>query len=111
MTGRLRPELPSVVELILPRAFCPAEARWRRLWSLVSGRRLDRRRLGVALKGFTVAPLATGDIPNGRVSAITPPAGLAPVPGPLDRAGLPALVVAGCALWLVRKLRSRRRRN
>ena len=49
-SGRLRPELPSLAELILPRAFCPAEAGWRRLWSLVTGRRLDRRRLGVALK-------------------------------------------------------------
>jgi glycosyltransferase involved in cell wall biosynthesis len=76
ITGRLRPEQPSVLELILPGAFCPAEAgwgrlwplltgrnvvwqrRWGRLWSMVSGRNLDWRRLGVALTGFTVAPLA-----------------------------------------------------
>jgi hypothetical protein len=106
ITGRLRPEQPSVVELILPRAFCPAEAGWRRLWSLLSGRPLDRPRLGVALKGFTVAPVAAGDLANGRLKTITPPAGIAPVPGRLDRAGLPALVIAGGALWLVRKLRS-----
>jgi uncharacterized membrane protein len=30
------------------------------------------------------------------------------VPGPLAGAGLPALAVAGGALWLFRKLRSRR---
>ena len=108
LTGRLRPEQPSVLELLLPRAFCPADARWRRIWSLVSGRNLDRRRLGVALIGFTVAPVAPGDMRNGRANAITSPAGIAPVPGPVARARLPGLAVAGGALlWLVRKLRSR----
>jgi len=76
ITGRLRPEQPSVLELLLPRAFCPAEAgwgrlwllvsghklvwrrRWGRLWSLVGGRNPDWRRLGVALTGFTVAPVS-----------------------------------------------------
>ena len=47
LTGRLRPEKPSVLELILPGSFCPAEV----------GGTLDRRRLGVALIGFTVAPV------------------------------------------------------
>jgi glycosyltransferase involved in cell wall biosynthesis len=76
ITGRLRPEEPSVLELILPRAFCPTEAgwellglllgdsrivwrrRWARLWSMVSGQHADWRRLGVAFTGFTIAPLA-----------------------------------------------------
>jgi glycosyltransferase involved in cell wall biosynthesis len=76
LMGRLRREQPSVLELILPGTFCPAEAgwgrllpllagskvvwrrRWGRLWSMVSGRNLDWRRLGVALTGFTVAPVA-----------------------------------------------------
>jgi glycosyltransferase involved in cell wall biosynthesis len=47
LTGRLRPEKSSVLQLILPGSFCPAE---------VDGT-LDRRRLGVALCGFTVAPV------------------------------------------------------
>lgn len=46
-TGRLRRERPSVLQLILPRSFCPAE---------VSGGGQDRRRLGVILTGFTIAP-------------------------------------------------------
>jgi hypothetical protein len=46
LTGRLRSEKPSVLELILPRAFCPAE---------VDGGS-DRRRVGVILTGFTIAP-------------------------------------------------------
>jgi glycosyltransferase involved in cell wall biosynthesis len=50
LIGRLRPEKPSVVQLILPRSFCPAE---------VDGG-LDRRRLGVALLGFTLTPLTPG---------------------------------------------------
>jgi glycosyltransferase involved in cell wall biosynthesis len=89
ITGRLRPEQPSVLELILPRGFCPAEAvwggiwslvsgrnliwrlRWGRLWSLVSGRKLDWRRLGVALTGFTVAPVAADEMRNGRANVAT----------------------------------------
>jgi hypothetical protein len=35
-------------------------------------------------------------------------AGVAAVPGPVAGAGLPALAIAGGALWLFRKLRSRR---
>jgi hypothetical protein len=35
-------------------------------------------------------------------------AGFAAVPGPVAGAGLPALAVAGGALWLVHKLRRRR---
>jgi hypothetical protein len=35
-------------------------------------------------------------------------AGAVAVPGPIAGAGLPALAVAGGALWLFRKLRSRR---
>ena len=46
LTGRLRPEKPSVLQLILPGYFCPAE---------IDGS-LDRRRLGVVLLGLTVAP-------------------------------------------------------
>lgn len=46
LTGRLRPERPSVLELILPRAFCPAEVHGGSDW----------RRLGVVLSGFTIAP-------------------------------------------------------
>jgi glycosyltransferase involved in cell wall biosynthesis len=81
ITGRLRPGKPSVLELLLPRAFCPAEAGWGRLWrlvncgglkwrwtrlcSLVSGRSPDWRRLGRALTGFTVAPLSPTAMPEG----------------------------------------------
>ena len=85
--GRLRPEQPSVLELTLPRGFCPAEAgwgrlwrlvggrnllwqwRWGRLWSLVGGRALDWRRLGVALTGFTVAPIDAGGMRSGVENA------------------------------------------
>ena len=34
-----------------------------------------------------------------------------PVPGPIAGAGLPALVIAGAALWLVRKYGRRRQRD
>jgi glycosyltransferase involved in cell wall biosynthesis len=44
--GRLRSRKASVVELMLPRAFCPA----------ATGGSSDRRRLGVILDGFTVTP-------------------------------------------------------
>jgi hypothetical protein len=37
--------------------------------------------------------------------------GAAPVPGPIAGAGLPALVIAGAALWLVRKYRRRSQRD
>ena len=47
VTGLLRPEKPSVLQLILPGSFCPAE---------VDGT-LDHRRLGVVLLGLTVAPV------------------------------------------------------
>src|SRR6185503_1832685 len=98
----------SVLELILPQAFCPADAGWRRLWSLGSGRHLDRRRVGVALIGFTVAPAASADI-NGRADAM-PPVSIAAVHGSIGGAGLSAFAVAGGAfLWLVRKFRSRQR--
>lgn len=46
LTGQLLHDNPSVLELILPRAFCPAEA----------GISSDRRRLGFILTGFTIAP-------------------------------------------------------
>jgi glycosyltransferase involved in cell wall biosynthesis len=106
--GRLRPEQPSVLEVLLPRAFCPADARWRRIWSLVSGRTLDRRRLGVALTGFTLAPVAPRDMGNGLTNEISPPVGIVPAAGPVAGARLPALAVAwGAALWIVRKLLSR----
>jgi hypothetical protein len=44
--GRLRSRKASVVEMMLPRAFCPAE----------TGGSADRRRLGVILDGFTITP-------------------------------------------------------
>jgi glycosyltransferase involved in cell wall biosynthesis len=46
-TGRLLHERPSILELVLARAFCPAE---------VNGS-ADRRKLGVMLTGFTIAPM------------------------------------------------------
>jgi hypothetical protein len=45
-TGRLRHEMPSVLQFILSRSFCPAE---------INGSQ-DSRRLGVILIGFTIAP-------------------------------------------------------
>jgi hypothetical protein len=47
LIGRLRLEKPSVLQLILPGSLCPAE---------IDGAP-DRRRLGVALLGFTVSPV------------------------------------------------------
>ena len=44
--GRLRSRKASVVEMTLPRAFCPAE----------TGGSSDWRRLGVILEGLTIAP-------------------------------------------------------
>jgi len=107
ITGRLRPEQPSVLELLLPRAFCPADAWWRRLWSLVSGRNLDRRRLGVALTGFTVAPVASGEMSG------APGNGQCRQPSPGTRPGHRSYfnrriyLISQAVLWLVRKLRSR----
>jgi hypothetical protein len=50
LIGRLRPEQSPVLELILPLAFCPAE---------VDGSP-DRRWLGVAVTGFSIAPASAG---------------------------------------------------
>jgi hypothetical protein len=47
LIGRLRLEKSSVLQLILPGSLCPAE---------IDGAS-DRRRLGVALLGFTVSPV------------------------------------------------------
>lgn len=44
--GRLRTDKASVVQLILPRAFCPSE----------SAGGLDQAQLGVLLRGMTIAP-------------------------------------------------------
>ena len=47
VTGRLQREKPSVIQLMLPRSFCPAE---------VNSSSEDWRRLGVILTGFTIGP-------------------------------------------------------
>jgi glycosyltransferase involved in cell wall biosynthesis len=45
--GLLRAAAPSVLTLIIPRYFCPAE----------STESADKRRLGIVMTGFTIAPL------------------------------------------------------
>jgi glycosyltransferase involved in cell wall biosynthesis len=52
LIGRLRREKPSVLQLILPESLCPAE---------IDGAP-DRRRLGVALLGFTVSPVRSNRV-------------------------------------------------
>jgi hypothetical protein len=51
-TGRLQRDGPSVVQIILPRSFCPAE---------VNGSQ-DKRTLGVMLTGFTIAPVSPASL-------------------------------------------------
>jgi hypothetical protein len=59
LTGQLLPAKPSVLTLILARAFCPAE----------STDSSDRRQLGVIATGFTIAPVkALHDRPRSRLS-------------------------------------------
>ena len=54
------------------------------------------------LVGFAVALVGLTDV------ALAGTAAIAAVPGPIAGAGLPALAVAGGALWLFRKLRNGR---
>jgi hypothetical protein len=60
---------------------------------------MSSQSLKLAIAGMTLlasmAPAWAGTLPT--------------VPGPLAAVGLPALVVAGGAIWLVRKLRNRSR--
>jgi hypothetical protein len=59
----------------------------------------SKRNAAAVLVGFAVALVGLTDVAL---------AGITAVPGPIAGAGLPALTVAGGALWLFQKLRSRR---
>jgi hypothetical protein len=60
---------------------------------------LSKRNSATILAGSAVAWVGLTDLAL---------AGAVAVPGPIAGAGLPALAVAGGALWVFRKLRSRR---
>jgi hypothetical protein len=62
----------------------------------------SKRDSAVVLVGLAVAWVGLTDVALAGTTII------AAVPGPMAGAGLPALAVAGGALWLFRKLRSRR---
>ena len=59
----------------------------------------SKRNAAAVLLGLAIASVGLTDVAL---------AGVTPVPGPIAGAGLPALAVANGALWLFRKLRSRR---
>jgi hypothetical protein len=59
----------------------------------------SKKNAAPVLMGFAFALVALTDVAL---------AGVNPVPGPIAGAGLPAIAVAGGALWLFRKLRSGR---
>ena len=48
---------------------------------------------------------------SAALAQVIVPPNISGVPGPLAGAGLPALAVAGGALWLIRKLSSRRQQD
>ena len=59
----------------------------------------SKRNAAAVLLGLAIASVGLTDVAL---------AGFVPVPGPIAGAGLPALAVAGGALWLFRKIRSPR---
>ena len=59
----------------------------------------SKRNAAAVLLGFPIAWVGLTDVAL---------AGITAVPGPIAGAGLPALAVAGGALWVFRKLRSPR---